>query len=100
MMDFATLYPSYGRAALLAGPASGGDAVEPQRVFREDLALQIGRDVVAVGQVRDGVGKFAIPMRVVGGEQDVVLGEEFGDIAQRLLLRLAGYEDPAAGHVF
>src|SRR4051812_26977367 len=77
----------------------GRHAVEALRVVAEDLLLEFGRDVVAVGEMGDRVGEFAVPMRIIGGEQDVLLGEEIGDVAQRLLFRLAGHIDAAARHV-
>src|SRR6266550_5430057 len=77
-----------------------GETVEAPRVIAEDLLLELGREIVAVREMRDRVGKFAVPMRVVGGEQDVLLGEEIGDVAQCLFFRLAGHIDAAARHVF
>src|SRR5882762_11128085 len=68
--------------------------VEALRVVAEDLLLQLNRDVVAVGEMGDRIGEFAVPMRVVGGEQDVLFREEIGDVAQGLLFRLAPGRTP------
>src|SRR6516162_4791521 len=74
--------------------------IETLWVIEEDLALQLNRHVVAVSERRHGIRELTVPMRVVGREQNVVGREEVRDIAQGLLLRLAGHEHPAAGHVF
>src|SRR6266849_7089134 len=91
------LPPSMGRAK------SGGvdlQSIETLRVVEEDLALQLDRHVVAIGEGRHRIRELAVPVGIVGCKQDVVGGEEVGHIAQGLLLRLAGYEHPAASHVF
>src|ERR1700730_7866254 len=75
-------------------------SIKALRVVEEDLALQSIRDVAAIGQGRYGIGELTVPVRIIGGEQDVVGREELRHVAQGLLLRLAGHEHPAAGHVF
>src|SRR5437868_8588466 len=83
------LPPSMSRAEI-----SGIDLqpIETLRVVKEDLALQLDRHVVAVGEGRHGVRELAVPMGIVGGKQNVVLGEELRHEPQGLLFRLAGHE--------
>src|SRR5215472_16582018 len=68
--------------------------VKESRIVKEDLALQLDRYVIAVSQGGKGIWELTVPVRIVRGKQDVVLGEEVRDIAQGLLFRLAGYEHP------
>src|ERR1700758_4046329 len=87
----------------MAPPKTGGvdlQSVETMRVVEENLALEVVRDVRAIGQGRHGIWKLAVPVRVVGGKQDAVLGEKVRHVAQGLLLGFARHEHPAAGHVF
>src|SRR5215469_12040483 len=91
------LPPSMGRAEI---GLIDFQPVKASRIVKEDLALQFDRYVIAVGQGGNGIRELTVPVRIVRGEQDVVLGEEVGDITQGLLFRLAGDEHPATGHVF
>src|SRR6202022_3349962 len=74
--------------------------IETLRVVEEDFSAQFDRPVVAVGEGRHGVRELAVPVGIVGGEQDVVGGKELRHIAQGLLLRLTGHEYPAAAYFF
>src|SRR5215469_5857776 len=91
------LPPSMGRAEI--GPVDF-QPVKASRIVKEDFALQLDRYVIAVGQGGNGIWELTVPVWIVRGEQNVVLGEEVRDIAQGLLFRFAGYEHAAACHVF
>src|SRR5215472_8413351 len=85
------LFPSMGRAEI---GRVDFQPVKASRIVKEDLALQFDRYVIAVSQGGNGIRELTVPVRIVRGEQDVVLGEKVRDIAQGLLFRLAGYEHP------
>src|SRR5215472_14822462 len=60
--------------------------VETPRVVEEYLALELDRHVVAIGEGRYSIRELAVPMRIVGRKEDVVLGKEVRHVAQGLLL--------------
>jgi hypothetical protein len=69
-----------GVTLLLEVRGVDGEAVEALRVLEEDRALQLFRDVLAVCQLLDGFGKAAVPVRVVGREEQVLVADPLGDV--------------------
>src|SRR2546422_8120686 len=81
--------PSWLQQSMPERFRSGLEAVEPARVVGENLPLLRVRDVAALLDLVDGAGKAVVPVREVGGVDDLVLSDELDRLRQQPLVRLA-----------
>src|SRR4026208_890498 len=84
-----------------AGGASDSplEPVEPPGVVGEQLALLPVADVAALADLVERRGIAGIPVREVGGVDDLFLPDQLEGRGQQPLVGLAGEEDAAAPHV-
>src|SRR5204863_8456198 len=68
--------------------------VEPRGVVAEDLALDVLRQVLALGQDLHRPRGQRVPVRVVGRVHDLRVAEQLHGHGQRLLVRVAGKDEP------
>src|SRR6266481_2923871 len=73
--------------------------VKAKRVMPEDLRLHARLEVFAVQELVDRVRPLAVPVRVVGRIEDMILADPAGDVRDRLLLGLAREVSAAAGYI-
>src|SRR5262249_3799956 len=74
--------------------------VESERVLPEDFRLHRSIEVLPLQELVHRVRPLAIPVRIVGGVEDVILAEPARHVRNRLLFGLAGEVRTAACHVF
>src|SRR5262249_36320617 len=73
--------------------------VEPERVLPEDFGLHLPVEVLPLQELVHRVRPLAIPVRIVGGVEDVILADPARHVWNRLLFGLAGEVRTAACHV-
>src|SRR5690349_7667724 len=71
------------------------ELVEPLRVVAEDLLLLRVRQILAAAQLVERMRIAAVPMRIVGGVDDLLFADEFERLRQQTLVGFAGEIDPA-----
>src|SRR5580704_8565892 len=80
-------------------PASPLESVEPPRVVGEQLALLGLGDVPALPDLIERGRVAVIPVREVGGVDDLVLPDQLQRLGEQPLVGLAREEDGPAAHV-
>src|ERR1041385_1002548 len=75
------------------------EAVEPRRVFPQDLLLDLVRDIRALAKLRNGMWEVAVAVRIVRGEDDALRPQDVHRVRQAILVRLAGDEAAFAAHI-
>src|SRR5579884_4039675 len=85
----------------LRGNVALRESVEPQGVVEQDLLLGAIRDIPALDELRDVAQEVlsVALVRIVRGEEDVVLPQQLDGVGQGLLVDLARVVEIAALHV-
>src|SRR5204863_9333664 len=85
--DHSSLSPE-GRGIHQTAPL--GQFVQSRAVVPENLGLGLLADAFEAGEFFDGDGEKAVGVRVVGGDDDVVVADRLHHLAERLLVGVGG----------